>query len=160
MLINTEVKKKKKCSSTESDISLDNLKILFLSRALIREHGRIVYLMNTNQICVISAPSLPVIPAQLAAALTPAEQHPGLPGGCAHIASPPGSVMCCVWVSHQLQPCATAGLSALVLQSSRCLGFTGCTCTWVCSSGCLLCAWGGAGLAQKEWMGGPGAAAV
>lgn len=73
---------------------------------------------------------------------------------------PPGSVMCCVWVSHQLQPCATAGLSALVLQSSRCLGFTGCTCTWVCGSGCLLCAWGGAGLAQKEWMGGPGAAAA
>lgn len=67
VLINTEVKKKNKCSSTESDISLDNLKILFRSRALIREHGRIVYLMNTNQICVISAPSLPVIPVQLAA---------------------------------------------------------------------------------------------
>lgn len=31
VLINTEVKKKNKCSSTESDISLDNLKILFLS---------------------------------------------------------------------------------------------------------------------------------
>lgn len=66
---------------TEPDISLDNLKILFLTRALTREHGRIVYLMNTNQICVISAPALPVIPVQLAPCVHTCCAALGAPGG-------------------------------------------------------------------------------
>lgn len=70
----------------------------------------------------------------------------------------PRSVMCPAWMSRQLEPWGTVG--AHFCQSSQCLGLTDCTCACVCSSGCLLCAWGGAGLAQKEWMGGPGAAAV
>lgn len=66
--------------------------------------------------------------------------------------------MCPAWMSRQLEPWGTVGTH--FCQSSQCLGLTDCTCACVCSSGCLLCAWGGAGLAQKEWMGGPGAAAV
>lgn len=78
-------------------------------------------------------------------ALTPAEQHRGLPGGCAHITCLPPDQSCDmvdVPSAGALWHCGT--VSTCFCQSSQCLGFTHCTCTWVCSSGCLLCAWGGA----------------
>lgn len=58
-------------------------------------------------------------------------------------------------MSPQLEPCGTAGLSALASARALSVWDSGCTCS-VFSSGCFLCAWGGAGLAHKEWMGDPG----
>lgn len=131
VLVNAEVINK--CSSTEPDISLDNLKILFLTRALIRERGRIVYLMNSNQICVICAPALPVIPCRLLPVLT-SEWRWGSRGA---VFKSPASATC--WGDainwSPVAQMASAG-------GSQRVGFAACTCTsclWLWVPLCLLC---------------------
>lgn len=152
VLVNAEVINK--CSSTEPDISLDNLKILFLTRALIRERGRIVYLMNSNQNCVICAPALPVIPRSLLPALT-SERRWGSRGA---MFKSPASATC--WGDAPSTGALWHRWLLLGVHSGRDLQPV--PAHPVCGSGCFPACSVAAGLARhsEEWKEGPGTEAV